>query len=104
MSEQDAFERWLSNRTQQTYIEDAGFTDQVMARLPEATHQNSYQGLIVAIATLFACLIAAWNVPVLGMVFDLLAKANVVSIYSIGLVGLVVGMAAVYYSARERLI
>ncbi len=106
MPEHDPFESWLSNQLQdqQEYIADDGFTDMVMSALPEEPVKNPYHGIIITVATLFACLIAAWKVPVLGLLYDMMASTNLVTIYAAGLVTLCASFAVLYYSMREHFI
>jgi hypothetical protein len=65
-------EDWLDARLRDEapYIDDAGFTSQVIQRLPTRHVRRSYRAFILLGITLAACLVAYWLADGSGLFFD----------------------------------
>ncbi len=105
MPKPDEFEHWLQAEYQaQDYLDDDGFSDRVMFALPERPARKSAFGWIQIVAVMLGCLVAAWNVPVLGMIYDIIATADMVLLATSGAVVFATSLALVVASVRSRVI
>lgn len=105
MPQPDEFEHWLRAQYQeQDYLDDDGFTDRVICALPARQAARPSFGWIQILAVMLGCLIAAWKVPVLGLLYDVAALAGTPLFLSVGLVAFFSGLFLVFYSVRSRMI
>ncbi|MGH1372243.1 MAG: hypothetical protein ACRBBW_09430 [Cellvibrionaceae bacterium] len=105
MSNQDSFDQWLDSamKNQADYIDDDGFSEQVLAELPHRPKLASWQqNLIIIVSALIGCAVAALNVPTMWV--D--ALLNVTTIPWITAVAMGGGMllvgGAIVWNDRER--
>ncbi|WP_179957476.1 hypothetical protein [Exilibacterium tricleocarpae] len=68
-----AFDRWLGDQLErgETYLDDNGFTDTVMARLPGARLGDKAAALILTLTLLITSAAVLWQLPVLGILIDI---------------------------------
>ena len=107
MHKHDEFDAWLSQQMSEaeSYLDDAGFTASVMARLPAQpllqTNRKSSRWP-VAIATVLSTILVLWLFPVTYVVESLLyANISMVTLIGIGAVAAIGASAAAIFADQR---
>jgi hypothetical protein len=104
-------EDWLDARLRDEapYIDDAGFTSQVVHKLPARQVRRSYRNFILLGITLAACLFAYWLAGGCNLAYDAFANVAFIAVswmlICVGAVGVLVmagGLAAALSRTRGR--